>query len=196
MRVEVRRQKQYKTSGWSGGSTTELYLYPEDGDYAKRDFKIRVSSAAVETEESHFTSLPGVRRNLMILEGEMKLVHNGTNAREMKPYDIDTFLGSWDTVSYGKVRDFNLMVQGDTEGAMYVYRVKEERKLSWPMGNGGQKVMLYVAEGKGELNGQEADRFELIVLHGYHGEECTVKNTGREDLVLAVCTCCGPSIEQ
>lgn len=195
MRVEIRRQEQYKTSGWSGGSTTELYLYPEDGDYAKRDFQIRISSATVETEESHFTSLPGVRRNLMVLEGEMKLVHNGMDVREMKPYDIDAFLGSWDTISYGKVRDFNLMIQGDTEGRMYVFRVKEEMRLSWPEETAGQKVMLYVAEGKGTLNGQEADRFELIVLDDYHGEECAVKNIGQGELVLAVCTCSGPSIK-
>ena len=195
MEVEIRRREQYKTSSWSGGTTTELYLYPEDGDYAKREFKIRISSATVEAEESHFTSLPGIQRNLMILEGEMRLVHNNERAREMKPYDIDTFSGGWDTVSYGKVRDFNLMVQGDIEGGMCVYRVEEERTLSWPVKAGGQKVMLYVAEGKGTVNGREADTFELAVLNGYHGEECTVKNIGGGCLVLAVCTCFGPSIE-
>ena len=29
----VRTEKDYKVSRWSGGDTTELYLYPEDGDY-------------------------------------------------------------------------------------------------------------------------------------------------------------------
>lgn len=194
MRLEIRRQEQYKTSDWSGGRTTELYLYPENGDYAKRDFKIRVSTATVEAEASHFTSLPGIERKLMILEGEMRLVHKGVRSREMKPYDIDTFPGSWDTMSYGKVRDFNLMVQGDIENGMYVYRVEDEMTLSWPAGTGGQKVMVYAAEGKGTLNGQELDTFELMVLDDYRGEECILKNTGGKSLVLAVCTCCGPSV--
>ena len=32
-KITVRMEKDYKVSKWSGGSTTELYLYPEDGDY-------------------------------------------------------------------------------------------------------------------------------------------------------------------
>ena len=67
-KITVRTAKDYKVSQWSGGSTTELYLYPEDGDYKTGNFQLRISSATVETERSEFTSLPGVERYLMIFQ--------------------------------------------------------------------------------------------------------------------------------
>ena len=52
----------YRTSCWSGGTTTEIFIWPEDADYAARRFAVRISSATVELEESDFTALPGVTR--------------------------------------------------------------------------------------------------------------------------------------
>ncbi len=100
----------YRTSGWPGGKTTELYIYPEDASYSGRNFDFRISTATVETEESAFTKLEGVRRQLAVLEGEMKLVFNGGREISLKPYEVCAFDGGWDTRSYGKVKDFNLMV--------------------------------------------------------------------------------------
>ena len=33
----------FRTSTWSGGTTTELFLYPENGSYAQREFLFRIS---------------------------------------------------------------------------------------------------------------------------------------------------------
>ena len=46
----VRTEKDYKVSRWSGGDTTELYLYPEDGDYKSGNFQLRISSATVDVD--------------------------------------------------------------------------------------------------------------------------------------------------
>ena len=43
-----------KVSEWSGGTTTELYLYPPDGSYRERRFKIRLSTAVCRDETSVF----------------------------------------------------------------------------------------------------------------------------------------------
>ena len=77
MRILHLKKKDYATSRWSGGTTTQLYLYPEDGSYAQRRFQIRVSSAAVELEESDFTPLPGVDRWITPLAGGFTLTHPG-----------------------------------------------------------------------------------------------------------------------
>ena len=71
----VRTEKDYKVSKWSGGDTTELYLYPEDGDYKSGNFQLRISSATVEVDRSEFTSLPGVDRYLMIFQGHLDMIH-------------------------------------------------------------------------------------------------------------------------
>ena len=62
---------------WSGGTTTELFIYPEGATYEDRNFKFRLSIATVESETSEFTPLAGVKRTLMLLHGELTLKHEG-----------------------------------------------------------------------------------------------------------------------
>ena len=64
MNIRVIDPSCFHTSVWSGGKTTELYLYPFDGSYAERRFLFRISSASVDLAESHFTKLEGVTRYL------------------------------------------------------------------------------------------------------------------------------------
>lgn len=102
-----------KTSSWSGGTTTELYISPENGSYTERNFDFRISTATVEVEKSDFTSLVGFSRFLMVLEGEMELIHENQYTKRLKQFDFDFFDGSWKTESIGKVRDFNVIYRPD-----------------------------------------------------------------------------------
>ena len=109
MKFKVLKKFDYITTKWSGGDTTQLYIYPESGEYAKRNFMFRLSTATVTSEKSVFTELKGISRKLMVLSGEMKLEHNGRYSKELKEFGQDSFMGEWETVSYGKAVDFNLM---------------------------------------------------------------------------------------
>lgn len=103
----------FKTSHWSGGTTTELYLYPENGSYAQRDFKFRISSATVEPEESDFTLLPGVERFITPLAGGFTLTHPGCAPVNLPALaDPYRFSGEIPTHCVGKATDFNLMLKG------------------------------------------------------------------------------------
>lgn len=116
--VEMIPKEKQTASSWSGGKTTELAIFPRESEYKKRNFKWRLSSATVETEESTFTSLPGISRHLMILEGEMELKHEGHYSILLKPYEQDSFSGDWTSRSIGKARDFNLMLAEGCEGSL------------------------------------------------------------------------------
>lgn len=111
-------KKNYKTGVWSGGSTTELFIWPNGADYAKREFAIRVSSAKVDLEESDFTTLPKVTRYITPLTGGFTLTHTDGSTIVMdslaKPYK---FSGEIATHCVGKATDFNLMLK-DTQGEM------------------------------------------------------------------------------
>ena len=113
--IEEIKKEQYRISNWSGGTTTEIFLAPKDGSYAKRCFSFRISSATVDLEESDFTPLEGVKRYLTILEGEMELTFRETGGDRqvmLKPYEVVDFMGDIPTHSVGKARDFNLMLKG------------------------------------------------------------------------------------
>lgn len=109
--IKILGEKEFKTSRWSGGTTKELYIYPENGDYSKREFLFRLSIAVTEAEDSVFTKLYQVNRVISILKGKMELSHKGHHNVVLLPYEIDRFNGEWDTVSKGKVTDFNLMLK-------------------------------------------------------------------------------------
>ena len=104
------------TTKWSGGTTTQLAIYPQDADYKKQNFQFRISTAMIEAKESTFTKLPGISRKLMILDGEIKIEHQNQYSKILKKFEQDSFEGDWDTKRYGKATDFNLMTTGSAKG--------------------------------------------------------------------------------
>lgn len=103
----------FATARWAGGTTTELFLYPEGGSYAARDFVLRISSATVELEESDFTALPGVERYITPLVGGFTLTHPGLPPVSLRPADPPyRFSGAIPTHCLGRATDFNLMLRG------------------------------------------------------------------------------------
>lgn len=118
MEIKITRKSEHVTSLWSGGTTCQLAISPEDSSYKERNFDFRLSTASIETEESSFTRLPGISRTIMILEGELKLEHKKRHTKTLKKFDTDCFQGDWNTISFGKARDFNLMTSGNVKGVL------------------------------------------------------------------------------
>lgn len=128
--VEIIRKMDQTTSDWSGGTTTQIAIYPKDAIYSERNFQWRLSSARVEAEESVFTSLPGVWRLIMVLEGTMKLEHAGQHSVTLTPFEQDSFSGDWTTTSFGKVCDFNLMLAGACAGELTAIHTENNRPIA------------------------------------------------------------------
>ena len=110
-RVRIIPESEYKTTRWSGGTTTELFIWPEGSSYAERRFMARISTAAVEIDESTFTPLPGVKRFLTPLCAGFELTVNGRNVT--LPYgEVLEFSGDDAVTCRGRGRDLNLMLKG------------------------------------------------------------------------------------
>lgn len=118
--MQIIRANQLLSKSWSGGKTTQLFIFPSKASYEERNFSFRLSTATVEVDSSNFSNLPGVFRTLMILDGEMKLIHKNHHFSHLQPLEQDQFKGDWNTQSEGQCVDFNLMcmkgVSGDIEG--------------------------------------------------------------------------------
>lgn len=113
--IQLLTPETYTTTLWSGGKTSELFIYPEGANFKTGDYSLRVSIATVEVESSTFTSLPDVNRTLMVLEGQLNLEHIGHHSVNLNPFEQDQFKGDWTTKSIGKVADFNVMTKGNTK---------------------------------------------------------------------------------
>lgn len=136
MSIEIKllTEEQYKTTSWSGGKTTQLFIFPEEADYNKRDFKFRLSSATVELEESVFTKLEGVYRFITPLDSCLRLTHDGKKIIDLQPFEIYEFAGEKETVSFGQAKDFNLMLKEGAKGTFESIIVEKELHLEEKFG--------------------------------------------------------------
>ena len=136
----------YRTSRWSGGETTELAIWPRGAVYGRRDFLFRVSSATVELEESTFTALPDYERRIATLEGSIRLIHDGGRPLVLAPFQVHAFDGGSETVSFGRCRDFNLMLRKGRAAGSLTALTSGETPLPMPLK--ADWALLYCAEGR------------------------------------------------
>ena len=153
----------YHTSRWSGGTTTELAIAPQGSVYGERDFLWRLSSATVELEESTFTPLADYDRILMTLKGGIQLSHNQGNWISLAEFEPHAFDGADETVSIGKVTDFNLMLRKDRcRGFLLPLRMEKGETL--------------------DLRGALAfdmPEYEELLIYCYQGELTVTAEAGR-----------------
>lgn len=137
--------KDAPASSWAGGSTHQLYIYPQGAEYKRQDFGYRISVAVCEIASSAYTNLPGVERHLLMLKGSAVIRHEGQAAVVLHPYEgIDTFDGGVPTVAEGKVTDFNLMTANGWQGKLEVI---DSASLIEPT-SGMHSIAFYCHEGE------------------------------------------------
>ncbi len=127
--IKTIKSKAFEISNWSGGTTSELFIYPAKSKYKTLDFLFRLSKATIEQDYSVFTPLKGVNRKLMLLEGDITLKHKTHHTASLKPLEFDTFLGDWTTECIGKATDFNLMMRGKTSGEYKVVTAQNAKQV-------------------------------------------------------------------
>ena len=182
MKIKIIRKEDISISKWSGGLTKEILIFPENAQYGNRNFEFRISSATVELEESTFTKLEDYNRILMVLDGKLKIVHNGNHSIELNKYEKDRFMGSWDTKSYGKVIDFNLMFLPQYRGEMERVTLESESKEIFSKKNYlGDYCLIYVQSGSVEVN----ICYEKIVLK--EGEAIFLEKTKDSEIEVVNC---------
>lgn len=182
----VKRQEEFNTSLWSGGSTTELYIYPEDAVYKEGNFQCRISSATVEVEQSDFTSLPGVKRYLSIFQGHLDMVHGEEKKVSLEPFQVDCFDGGISTVSFGQVVDFNLMLKNGADGKMETLRLKSAESALIAPKERENLLVVYVVEGETTIGEEQINANELFVCKEWKNQ-IEIKNTGNQLAGLGIC---------
>lgn len=108
----------HKTTEWAGGKTSEIFIWPPDGNYSSREFDWRLSSATVEAPESDFTRLEGFDRYITVLEGELNLSHEDGVNHIINGNKVYGFSGAAKTHSLGKAIDFNLIYKSEMKCKM------------------------------------------------------------------------------
>lgn len=198
MKIRFANNTEFITTGWSGGTTTEYFIYPPGASYRNRDFQARISSACIQDDYSRFTELAGVRRYLTPLTGDVMLKISGRKV-PLKPYETVSFSGTELVESFGTCRDFNLMLQG-TEGSMQCVFVPPEGKTVCLSEN--TLTALYCFEGTAQVKYNlkaesdpasidfiNKDRMLLIETASGEKEETVIVSSDYQFVIVCVIEC-------
>lgn len=110
MSIELLSAQNYRVSNWSGGQTTQVYIYPEHSSYAERDFTFRISAASIRESPSVFTQLEQYDRILVSTEQSIVLQLQDKNV-DLETYTPFYFSGAEPVTSIGTTTDFNVMMR-------------------------------------------------------------------------------------
>ena len=177
--------EQMQTSTWSGGTTTQICIYPREAKYADRQFLWRISSATVDLAESDFTPLPDYDRYISTLQGEIELTHGQKPSIRLKPFEIHGFSGAEDTHCVGICRDFNLMLRrGAAEGSMEALMLCGERIL--PAGSGRGETLVYCAAGSCRVQAGDT-ALSLAPGEAALADNCMILRVTGENAALMIC---------
>ena len=128
MKYQVLKTEDFRTSRWTGGTTTQLAIWSQDSEYLERNFVWRLSTATCEKEESIFSRLPDFNRILVVLSGSVVLAHENVRSARLRELEQDAFDGAYRTKSFGAITDYNLMVRKGNEGSVEVIELSEENR--------------------------------------------------------------------
>lgn len=159
MKVKVRKNQ--KVTTWSGGTTTELLIYPDTANVAEKNFDFRISTANVLVENSEFTFFPGYHRKLAILEGKLKVKHNEGDWFVLKENEQIDFEGDWKTVSEGKVVDFNVIYNRNYKVEMDFMENIHNRGIT----EENEVLAYYCVKGSGVINSIPFEEGSFILVN-------------------------------
>ena len=181
MKISVLKEKDCKVVNWANGTSTELFVFPADGNFQTRDFTFRISTATVEAEETTFSDFFSLTRILMILEGNINLIHEGRYTKQLAPFDQDTFDGSWPTKSQGKVRDFNVMFKENVEGKVEHFAMNAGESELFSLF--GTHDFFFVQNGFFRFTDLELQKNDLLIIDREETESIDLECLEAGDLV-------------
>lgn len=178
-KLQLIRRSDLITGTWSGGTTTQLFIYPPDAEYAQRNFIFRISTATVVAERSDFTPLPGFHRKLMVLEGSLHIYHKDRYSKQLKKFEQDSFEGSWQTSAEGKGTDFNLMTAAGAKGTLEPIAMESGALTALEV---REKCFIYVYKGRIRFNGEEGSAGDVVCIED--PGELIISAMERSELVI------------
>jgi len=188
LKIEILNHKHFQTSQWSGGRTTQLYIFPPTATYAARNFELRLSTAKVEVAASNFTVLPGIHRKLMILEGAITITHEGHYSKHLNPFEVDDFSGDWKTTAISTCTDFNVMTKGKQQSELYHIAIEAVNSYTLKPKAPCKKLFLYATSGTIEFQLKDENYIleteNLMVIEDFSVSSIAINNTNGCGLIV------------
>ena len=83
MQYQIIKREDFIVHRWSGGTTSEIFLFPPSSCWEKKDFQIRISSADCRVDGAPYSDFTGFTRHILPLRGSMKVITKYCSIRLM-----------------------------------------------------------------------------------------------------------------
>ena len=160
--MEVIKLSEVAAKKWSGGTTSELFIYPKGSSFSEGSFELRISIATVELDETTFTPLSNTLRTLLVLEGNQLLRHQGAHTSDLTAFQQDTFSGDWTTFCSGKSTNFNVMTMSGKSAKVAVRNFQAGE--IWDLKIPDRIRFIFLWKGKALLESKELNEQEGIAV--------------------------------
>jgi environmental stress-induced protein Ves len=188
MEYSIITSEHFQPVSWSGGTATELFIFPKTANYHLRNFQFRLSTATIETDKSDFTTLKGISRKLMVLSGVITINHENHYSRKLGRFETDEFNGGWKTSSAGRCTDFNLMTTGNTTGEVEAFLIEKEQVINCNIKESSDWVFVYVFSGKVRIDINHKisilSKGDLLILNNLAISNIEIKGIENSELVF------------
>lgn len=165
--MEFIKKEDFKTTKWSGGETSEIFIYPKDSEVSKRNFKFRISSATCNGD-SVFSDYSGFNRYILPLDGEMLL--NIRDAKfTLKPYETLFFSGSDVVESRYTGADYNLIMSSELDYKMYSLQISDFKAKF-------KRAIIFNHNSNLKIEDKNFEKFSALIVED---EEVIIKGSGR-----------------
>lgn len=181
--IDIVRQENGDLTTWSGGTTRGLFKYPVSGDFRSGHFKCRLSIATVDVEETVFTALPNVSRQLMVIAGALTLDH-GDRLVDLKPYRSTWFDGGEYTASRGLSTNLNLMLANGATGRMIVnsYQAGDHEEVLVE----SDLLLVFLAQGEVQVNGERLAEWDVAVINRGEADRVEVRSFADTTVIYTI----------
>ncbi|WP_372870595.1 HutD family protein [Shewanella sp.] len=137
MPIHLVAADEFQTSTWSGGTSTQLWIYPKSSTLAARDFDFRLSSAKVETS-GPFSDFSGYDRLLIVLNGQMSLTIDGVKSAAQlgssaAPFAFNGASQIHAELDSPSVEDFNLFVPSGVSKTACRLMLNSQQRWNQPL---------------------------------------------------------------
>jgi len=167
MTMRILRSSDYRIMPWKngGGTTTEVFAFPENAGLAGRPFDWRVSIADV-AGDGPFSPFPGYDRHIMAIEGRGMMLEGGPEGAIdlTRPFAPRSFSGDWNITGRlvsGPVRDFNLMARRDRYASRLEMR---EAASDLRLDAASSTLLIHLFDGEFAASGHLLAASETLIL--------------------------------
>jgi environmental stress-induced protein Ves len=165
--VRILRSSDYRIMPWKngGGTTTEIFVAPENAGLSGQPFDWRVSIADV-AGDGPLSPFPGYDRHIVAIKGRGMMLEGGPQGPIglTRPFVPRSFSGDWPVsgrLVSGPVRDFNLMARRDR----YASRLEmHEAASALHLDAASATLLVHVLDGEVAASGHVLAVGETLIL--------------------------------